>query len=113
MSIARYFSPYLRRQLVEGREPEWLKRHSRRSYILACAWASPPWVDRNEIAMLRAWGRAMSIFHGEPYVLDHDVPLQHPNVCGLTVPWNLRVVPYRVNAAKGNKWHPDQEELFQ
>ena len=112
MSIARYFSPYLRRQLASGKEPGWLQRHPRRGYIVACAWASLPWVDRSEIVLLRAWARAMEKFTGQPHVLDHIVPIQHPSVCGLCVPWNLRVVPYAVNAAKGNKWHPEQGRLF-
>jgi hypothetical protein len=112
VSIARYFSPYLRRQLVTGAEPEWLKRHSRRSYIVACAMASLPWADRGEIALLRQWSRVMTIFTGIPHVLDHIIPLQHPHVCGLTVPWNLQVIPYAVNAAKSNKWAPDQVDMF-
>lgn len=112
MSIARYFSPYLRRQLVEGREPKWLSKHSRRSYIVACAMASLPWADRADIALLRAWSRAMSLFTGVPHVLDHVVPLQHPHVCGLTVPWNLQVITYAANAAKSNKWAPDQLDMF-
>jgi hypothetical protein len=41
----------------------------------------------------------------------HIVPLNHPYVCGLHVPWNMRVVPWRVNASKGNAFNPDQLPL--
>ena len=33
-------------------------------------------------------------------------------VCGLTVPWNIQVVPWDLNGAKGNNWCPEQDDLF-
>ncbi len=39
---------------------------------------------------------------GPDYVLDHIIPLRHPEVCGLHVPWNLRVVKRETNLKKGN-----------
>lgn len=44
---------------------------------------------------------------GAGYVLDHIVPLRHPQVCGLHVPWNLRVVKRRTNTKKGSKFVTD------
>ena len=49
---------------------------------------------------------------GIPHHLDHIIPLTHPRVCGLTVPWNLRIIPSGANCSKGNRWCPEQEELF-
>lgn len=43
---------------------------------------------------------------GPKYVLDHIVPLAHPLICGLHVPWNLRVVKHRTNARKASTWAP-------
>lgn len=43
---------------------------------------------------------------GPDYELDHIVPLKHPLVCGLHVPWNLRVVLRTTNARKRNTFAP-------
>lgn len=61
---------------------------------------------------MRATAKALSVFSGRLHVLDHIIPVTHPLVCGPTVPWNLRIVPWRVNASKGNRWNPNQLELF-
>lgn len=44
---------------------------------------------------------------GPGYVLDHIVPLKHQNVCGLHVPWNLRVVKRKTNAKKSSRFTTD------
>lgn len=112
MSIAKYFNPRLRPLVDTPMEPAWLHVHPRRSYIVAAVLSVPPWLPRWKLDLLHAWAKARSVMTGVEHVLDHIIPLNHPDVCGLTVPENLRIITRKQNAAKSNKWMPDQIELF-
>lgn len=39
--------------------------------------------------------------------IDHIIPLQGENVCGLHVPSNLQLMPLSDNSSKWNHFHPD------
>jgi hypothetical protein len=68
--------------------------------------ATPPWLTRKqklEIRQLYQIAITMSKTTGERYVVDHIVPLQGEIVCGLHVPWNLRVTTQEENLKKSNK----------
>lgn len=108
MSCARYFNPRLRPRLLAGDLPDWLRRHPRRSYIVAAVISAPSWTDRAALNAVRDQARERTKATGVEHVLDHIVPLNHPYVCGLTVPWNLQVLTRAENGAKGNKWWPGQ-----
>jgi hypothetical protein len=114
VSIVNLVRPGTKVKILAGERVHWVFNHKTRAdYLLAIVMSAPPWVDRGELNMLRAFARAMTIMTGSLWVLDHIIPVTHPHVCGLTVPWNLRVVPWRVNAAKSNNFNPDQMELFE
>lgn len=74
--------------------------------------ATPPWVCMREIRAVYLAAERKTIDLGEQYTVDHIVPLRHPLVCGLHVPWNLRVMKASENFAKSNRFGYDQLELF-
>lgn len=68
--------------------------------------ATPEWLSASqiqEIANEYALSKWCSEVMGSPYHVDHIVPLKGKLVCGLHVPWNLRVIPAKENISKGNK----------
>jgi len=68
--------------------------------------ATPPWITRKqklEIRQLYQIAITMTQTTGERYVVDHIIPLQGETVCGLHVPWNLRVTTQEENLKKSNK----------
>jgi len=68
--------------------------------------ATPKWLTRqqkSEIRQLYQIAITMTKTTGEQYVVDHIVPLRSEFVCGLHVPWNLRVIPRQENLLKSNK----------
>lgn len=70
----------------------------------------PDWVDlnhRDRIKSIYSTCRKVSEITKIPHHVDHIVPLQNDNVCGLHVWWNLRIIPAKDNLTKGNRTWPD------
>lgn len=93
---------YLRSRILAGNEPPWLLVHKRRSYIVKAALATPDW--RNKVAIRELEKRAIFLTKatGVAHVVDHEIPLAHPMVCGLTVHNNLKVITHDRNKQKSN-----------
>ena len=71
--------------------------------------ATPDWLTKDHkkaIAHFYTQAVDCSIVTGEPYHVDHIMPIKGKNVCGLHVPWNLQVLPADLNLSKKNK-EPD------
>ena len=71
--------------------------------------ATPKWITTgHKLAMRQLYLQAMELtkLTGERYVVDHIVPLISEAVCGLHVPWNLRVITQDENLRKSNKLEP-------
>jgi hypothetical protein len=69
--------------------------------------AVPKWVDyevKQEIQKFYTEARVKTKETGINYEVDHIVPLMGENVCGLHVPWNLRVITRFENRSKANKF---------
>ena len=69
--------------------------------------ATPLWLsksDKKDIGKIYKECRARNKEAGYiKYHVDHIIPLQGTDVCGLHVPWNLQIITARENLAKSNK----------
>ena len=68
--------------------------------------ATPPWITHEQkeaIKGLYLHAMRLTKITGERYVVDHIIPLINPTICGLHVPWNLRVITQEENLLKSNK----------
>ena len=68
--------------------------------------ATPKWLtdeDKMSIQLIYDASIWMTQVFEEEFHVDHIVPLQGENVCGLHVPWNLQVIPAKENLSKSNK----------
>lgn len=65
--------------------------------------ATPPWVNHDTITAIYIEAARLTLEADIPHEVDHIVPLQGKNVCGLHVPWNLRIIPASDNRRKSNK----------
>jgi hypothetical protein len=66
--------------------------------------ATPFWADMQRIKVKHKERIAMTNMTGLEHHVDHIVPLQGANVCGLNIPANMRVILARDNISKRNKW---------
>jgi len=68
---------------------------------------TPAWLSTDEHWMIeQAYDIAAkrTKAQGVPYHVDHIVPLQGKTVSGLHVPWNLQVIPAKLNQQKSNSF---------
>lgn len=64
--------------------------------------ATPAWANRTEMAKRYHEARGLTRATGILHVVDHEIPLRGPNVCGLHVENNLQVITGSANKLKGN-----------
>jgi hypothetical protein len=74
------------------------KRHARKLN------ATPKWANQDRIKNIYFEAQRMQLETGEKYDVDHIVPLQGENVCGLHVENNLRIILAKDNRSKHNKF---------
>lgn len=73
-----------------------------RKSALQCA--TPAWADLDAIKALYAESRRLTAETGVKHEVDHIIPIRGKRVCGLHVPWNLRVITKAANARKHAKF---------
>lgn len=68
--------------------------------------AMPSWLTQHQldnIDWFYKWAKFLSEEDRKQWDVDHIVPLNGKNVCGLHVPWNMCVMEHKENMKKGNK----------
>ena len=67
--------------------------------------AQPHWANEKYIQIFYTLAKEEGQRIGSPVVVDHIVPLQHPDVCGLHCEFNLQLLTLTDNCSKGNKFN--------
>ena len=83
------------------------KRENSRRYKLSKIQRTPLWLTDDDKEMMQiAYETAQERTKefGFAWHVDHVIPLKGKRVCGLHVPSNLRVIPWRENLSKSNKY---------
>jgi len=115
-------SSYLKQYAVENKEKltkyisEYVKLHRQNNKHLYAAKdakrraaklkALPKWLTSEQLEQIKDFytcAQMFKLYTGQEYHVDHIIPLQGENVCGLHVPWNLQVIPAKENLSKSNK----------
>ena len=68
--------------------------------------ATPKWLSKDQLEDIVDFyeiAQAFRLYTGQEYHVDHIVPLQGENVCGLHVSWNLQIILASENLRKSNK----------
>lgn len=67
-----------------------------------------PWVQnepyKSQIQTLYNQAKEITNKTGVKHHVDHVIPVKHPEICGLHVPWNMQVLSQPDNDSKHNKW---------
>lgn len=103
-------------EIVKARTKLW-KENNRAKHNAICMArytkklkATPPWLDELMSFVIEEYydlAQRMQKLTGVPHEVDHIIPLQGKNVCGLNVPWNLQLLTQSENASKKNKVFPE------
>ena len=67
--------------------------------------ATPSWLTEFDLLKMKCYYQVASMYSRESsqkWSVDHIIPLQGKNVCGLHVPSNLRIIPTSENTKKSN-----------
>ena len=113
MSIIDYCRRKTKLRLMNGEHVHWVEHKTKKNYIRQCVLSFPLWAKEKDFQHLLDEARLLEKKTGVKHSLDHIIPINHPYVSGLSVPWNLQVRTMHHNNCKGNSWHPDQTDLFE
>ena len=103
----------VRNRLLRGERVEWIEKNPRASRIKKNYLSAVEWADRERIVELYRRAQWLTKATGVKHVVDHyPIPLDRPDVCGLTVHNNLRVITHEQNQRELNHWGARIDDLF-
>lgn len=96
------------------RAKEW-KRNNKAKHNASCMFrhakklkATPSWLtaeQKQAIECKYSVAKMLTLYGTQNWEVDHVIPLQGEDVCGLHVPWNLQVITEAENCRKRNKYN--------
>lgn len=66
--------------------------------------ATPDWANLEAIKCMYALAAKLNKITGSNLEVDHIVPLQGENICGLHIPCNLQLLDKKLNVSKSNRF---------
>jgi 5-methylcytosine-specific restriction endonuclease McrA len=111
MSCLDYLRHGTKRRLIAGEHVHWVDC-KRGNYIRQAVLSFPFWIKRADFKEIEEKRDFMTKATGIQHSFDHIIPLNHPRVCGLSVPWNFQILSKFHNDSKGNAWCEWHGELF-
>jgi hypothetical protein len=66
--------------------------------------ATPDWSEKDKISIVYKKARELGRLLGCSMEVDHCIPLNNPDVCGLHVWYNLQILEKSINCSKSNKF---------
>jgi len=98
---------------IKARQRLWSKQNRGaanalgKKYKLKKRNATPNWLTNEQVEHMQCLYKVAAMYTAEGldiWHVDHIVPIRGKDVCGLHVPWNLRIITASENLRKGNKF---------